>query len=263
LPEGQASFAGQLRRLAVTIALFDLPLLIVVAGASYILATISVRPLLAARAREERFAADAAHELRSPLATIATVAQAARAADPETQARALDTIAARALDASTMVSDLMLLMRSDNASEQRLHEPVDLAVVVRTVVREITERGTTLTIGYRVPDAGAYVIGEERALQRLAGNLIENATRHAASTITVTLEASNAHIVTLCVDDDGPGVADADRERIFERFYKARSDGPGSGLGLAICRRIAAGHGGTLGLEGPARFVARLPQAPA
>jgi signal transduction histidine kinase len=260
LPEGQASYGAQLRRIATAIALFDLPLLAIVAIASYVLARISVQPLAVARAREERFAADAAHELRTPLATIATVAQAARAADPQTQERALETIAARALDASTMVSDLMLLMRQDDA-ERRLHEPVDLAVVARTTVRDAIDRGGPIAVECRVPDDGAYVIGEERALRRLVGNLIENALRHARTTVTVTVEGG-AQIV-LSVDDDGPGVADDDRERIFERFYKARSDGPGSGLGLAICRRIAAGHGGTLGLEGPARFVARLPQAPA
>jgi signal transduction histidine kinase len=262
LPVGQETYASDLRRLAFTIALFDLPLFIVVAAASYILATISVRPLAAARDREERFAADAAHELRSPLATIATVAQAARNADAQTQMQALETIAARALDASTMVSDLMLLMRSDTDAEQRLHEPVDLAVIARTAVRDVTERGVAIAIECRVPSDGAYVIGEERALRRLASNLIENASRHAKSTVTVTVETNNA-TVSLAVADDGAGVAEADRERIFERFYKARSDGPGSGLGLAICRRIAAGHGGTLGLEGPACFVARLPQAPA
>jgi len=261
LPQGQASYVAALRRIAATIVLFDLPLLAVVGIASYVLARISVRPLAVARAREERFAADAAHELRTPLATIATVAQAARAADPQEQQRALEAIAARAIEASTMVADLMLLMRRDD-SERRLHEPVDLGAVARAAVRELTGRATPIAIECRVPSDGAYVIGEERALRRLVGNLTENALRHAQRMVTVTVDLNGSQIV-LCVDDDGPGVADADRERIFERFYKARADGPGSGLGLAICRRIAAGHGGTLGLEGRARFVARLPQAPA
>ncbi|MFN2459270.1 MAG: sensor histidine kinase [Candidatus Velthaea sp.] len=250
-----------MHRVAGKIALFDLPLPAVVGIAAYVLATLSVRALAAAREREERFAADAAHELRTPLASIATVAQAARGASPADQSRALETIANRALDASALVSDLMLLMR-EQTTDRRLHEPVDLATLATRVARDTRERNAAIAIACTIPANGGYVVGEGRALRRLIGNLVENAVKHARTSVRITVETNGSYI-TVSVEDDGPGVADADRARIFERFYKGRADSPGSGLGLAICRRIGLGHGGTLGLEGPARFVARLPQAPA
>jgi signal transduction histidine kinase len=108
---------------------------------------------------------------------------------------------------------------------------------------------------------GAYVIGDERALPRLAHNLLVYAGRHARSRISVSV-AVGARNVILTVEDDGDGVAPADRERIFDRFCKAQRHSPGAGLGLAICRHSATRHGGTVALEDRARFVARLPQAP-
>lgn len=261
LPEGQAAYAATMRRVGVTIALFDLPLAIVVGAAAYILARVSVRPLLAAREREERFTADAAHELRTPLATIAAVAQAAREADSAAQRRALGRIAEVALDASRLLGDLMALMR-DAPDESRLHEPVDIAAVVNSVVRDAETRAGNIVISVETPPDGAYAIGEARALKQLTKNLIENAVRHAKTRVRAGVNV-DARLITFWVEDDGAGVAPGDRERIFERFFKADPHAPGSGLGLAIARHIARRHGGTLVLEEATRFTARFPKAPA
>ena len=260
LPEGQAAYAAQLRRIAATIVLFDAPLVVLVGGAAYVLARLSVGPLVRAREREERFAADAAHELRTPLATIASLAQAARDADGRTQSGALARIADVALDASRLLGDLLALTREARPNA-RLHEPVDLAAVLGATVRDARAAGAARPIDIRVdaPDAGAYIVGDERALRQLAQNLLSNAVQHARTTVSAGVRAEPRAVV-LWVDDDGGGVAPADRERIFERFYKASPASPGSGLGLAICRHIVTRHGGTLVLEGRARFVARLPR---
>ncbi len=261
LPEGQAAYAASMRRAAATIALFDLPLAVVVGVAAYVLARVSIRPLAAARAREERFAADAAHELRTPLATIAALAQWARQQDTTQQAAALDKIESVALDASGLLGDLLALMRQ-GPDDARLHEPVDVATLVTALVREAQERaGNAIGFDLTTPPNGAYVIGDARALRQLAHNLLANAARHARSRVAVDVAAPTPQVI-LTVEDDGDGVAPTDRERIFERFFKAQPHAPGSGLGLAICRRIATGHGGTIVLEDRARFVVRLPQAP-
>jgi signal transduction histidine kinase len=258
LPEGQAAYAAAMARSARTIVLFDIPLLAIVAVAAYLLASFSVRPLLQAREREAQFAADAAHELRTPLATIAGLAQAAHAADAPAQSRALEQIADVALDASGLLGNLLMLAR-DSPDDVRMHEPVDLAAVLAQAVRAATPT-TSVAIVSTVEADGAYVVGEIRALRQLVDNLIANAVRYARSTVEVGVRADRTAIV-LWVQDDGPGVADRDRERIFERFFKADPAGVGSGLGLAICRHIAVRHGGTLVLEDRSRFVTRLPRA--
>jgi signal transduction histidine kinase len=259
LPEGQAAYASTMRHVAGNIVLFDLPLAAIVGIAAYVLARVSVQPLLQARKREERFAADAAHELRTPLATIAAVAQAAACTDEATQSNALAEVVGVALDASTLLGDLLTLMR-EAPNEARLHEPVDLGALANAIVRDQTLRGAAVPIGLTAPEGGAYVIGDERALRQLVRNLLSNALAHARSRISVDVRAEPRSIV-VAVEDDGEGVAAADRERVFDRFFKAQPDSPGSGLGLAICRNIATRHGGTIALEQRARFVARFPRA--
>jgi signal transduction histidine kinase len=256
-PEGRAVYAATAKHLALAIALFDLPLLVVVGIAAYVLAGISVRPLLDAREREERFAADAAHELRTPLASIASVAQAARDAEPARAAAALATIAATALDASALIGDLLLLMRSAQTTTD-LYEPVDMTTIATGVARDARERTPHITVQTDLAEAGSYVNGDARALRRLTENLVENALRHARERVNVCVRDEGTQVV-LSVEDDGPGVAEPDRSRIFERFYKGAPGGAGTGLGLAICRRIAEAHSGTIILDGRARFVVRLP----
>ena len=245
--EGRAVYDAALRRIGIGLALLDLPLLLVVGAASYVLALFAVRPLVEAREREARFAAEAAHELRTPLARIAGLTQSP---PPD----ALERIARIAVDAAQTVGDLLTLVREETVAA-RLSEPVDLASVARTAVAELARDGVRYDVA---ASDGAWVVGDERRLRRLADNLIENASRHAAGTVRVEV-ASAPHAVVLSVEDDGPGVSDAVRARIFGRFVRGSDDKAGTGLGLAICRTIARAHGGDLTLEGRNRFVARLP----
>jgi signal transduction histidine kinase len=252
LPEGRAALAATMHRVAFTIVAFDVPLVLVVGLAAYVLATLSVRPLLLARTREERFAADAAHELRTPLATIAALAQSRK---PE----ALETIARIALEASSLLGDLLSLVR-EAPSDRRLHEPVDLARLARVHVETLRAAhvdGVAVTTD--LPES-AYVVGDEHELRRLLMNLCDNATRHAVRGIDVRVRTEAGRVVVE-VEDDGPGVPPEYRDRVFDRFFKVDEGGAGSGLGLAICRRIAGSHGGDLVLEGRNRFVARFKAA--
>jgi len=254
-PEGSAVYAAALRKNALALALLDLPLLLVAGAAAYALAAISVRPLVAAREREARFAAEAAHELRTPLARIASVAQSARGAGDAARDDALDRIAAAAVEASATIGDLLALVREERVAP-RLSEPVDLGTLARAAVDGAPRDG--LRHDVEIADE-SWVEGDERRLRRLVENLLENAARHARTVVRVRVGPDGAR-VALSVEDDGPGVPPELRERIFERFVRADDDERGSGLGLAICRAIARAHGGDVVLEERNRFVARLPK---
>jgi two-component system OmpR family sensor kinase len=214
-----------------------------------------VRPLVAAREREARFAAEAAHELRTPLARIASVAQSARGGGDAARDDALARIAATAVEASATIGDLLALVREERVAP-RLSEPVDLGALARSAVDGAPRDG----LRHDAEIAGeAWVEGDERRLRRLVENLLENAARHARSVVHVRVRPDGERIA-LSVEDDGPGVPPELRERIFERFVRGDDDERGSGLGLAICRAIARAHGGDVVLEERNRFVARLPK---
>lgn len=258
-PEGAAAYGNAMRRVAWTIAAFDLPLLAIVGAASWLFARAAIEPLIVAQQRERAFAADAAHALRSPLATIASVSQAARAVD-DAHAQTYDTIAAAALDASRTVGELLTLARS--ADERALvKEPIDVAAVARDTAREFTEiaaeRGVTLDVRAQ----SAIVQADERRVRELTRNLLSNAVRHARARVVVDARRVDGG-TELSVANDGDAVAPHDRERIFERFYRGPGRAEGSGLGLAIVRWIAHAHGGTAALrdgEGMTAFVVTFP----
>ncbi|MFI9383232.1 sensor histidine kinase [Kutzneria sp. NPDC052558] len=212
--------------------------------------------------RQERFVADASHELRSPLASLRTGLEVAlahpdRADWPAVAERSL-------LDVQRLqrvTADLLQLSVEEAAPAS---EVVDLADVVMEQVAERSVGGGPTVRSF--VDCPALVHGELVQLERLLRNLLDNAVRHAASTVAVRLSVGRE--VVLEVMDDGPGVPVGDRERVFDRFVRlddARTrDVGGSGLGLTLARDIAVRHGGSLQIENSAigaRFVARLPGA--
>jgi len=218
-----------------------------------------------AAARNRRFLADASHELRSPLAGIRSqlevdLAHPDRADWQTTERDVLD----ETLHMQRLVDDLLTLAALDEPSTPSRHDVLDLDEFVLTEVRRLRTRGK-VTIDARGVRA-AQTTGDAASLGRAIRNLLDNAERHAAEMVTVSVDENNSEI-RIIVSDDGPGVAAADRERIFQRFARAdesrsRHDG-GRGLGLAITRDIAAAHGGTVGLEDSAAgatFVISLPR---
>jgi two-component system OmpR family sensor kinase len=260
-PEGATAYANAMRKVALTIVAFDVPLLIVVGVASWLLARASIEPLVAAQERERAFAADAAHALRSPLATIGSVAQAARGdAAPQTR-EAFETIARAALDASRTVSELLTLARS--AEPQALAcEPIELAAVVSDTAREFREPASNKGVALHLEAKSAIVNADERRVRELVRNLLSNALRHARSDVRVTVQADGT-MARLTVANDGDNIDPQERERIFERFYRANGSGEGSGLGLPIVRWIARAHGGSVAVRENAQhmteFVVELP----
>ncbi len=206
--------------------------------------------------RHRRFVADAAHELRSPLAVLRTRLEIALPQPLAAEALAdVERI-------QRLATDLLLLARLD-ADEPPEHVEVDLGQVAAeeaTRARPCTDVRVTLRIG-----AGIVVRGSADQLRRLVANLVDNAVRHAAGTVVVRLQQQDGEAV-LEVEDDGPGIPGEHHEAVFDRFTRldeARAhDAGGSGLGLAIARDIAVHHGGALAVAGGppgALLRARLP----
>ncbi|MEU0134352.1 HAMP domain-containing sensor histidine kinase [Streptomyces sp. NPDC006296] len=211
--------------------------------------------------RQRRFVADASHELRSPIASLRTQLEVG-AAHPElldVPGAVADTVRLQALAA-----DLLLLARLD-AGERPGRAVVDLGALVRAEVsRRAADR---IPPEVSVADQGRLeVTGSRGQLARVVGNLLDNAERHAEAAVAVSVRAARGEVL-IEVTDDGAGVPEAERDRIFERFVRlddarSRDDG-GAGLGLAIARDVAARHGGILTVGaapgGGARFTLRLP----
>lgn len=221
-----------------------------------------------AAAEQRRFVADAAHELRSPLTTLLTSLEVALAYPERTDWPAAATTAARQTRRlHALAEDLLLLARLDTRTPTAGPETVDLTALASRLTEQypLTERPLTLTCDSTAP---AHAHGNPDEYERLLRNLIDNAARHAAHRIHITVRNQDGWVV-LTVHDDGPGVPTEDAERIFERFVRlddARSrDQGGTGLGLAIARDLAHRHRGTLTLTPRtlgACFQLRLPRAP-
>jgi signal transduction histidine kinase len=219
--------------------------------------------------QQRRFVADASHELRSPLTRMRSELEVdlahPRSADPQATTRStLDEV----IGLQHLVDDLLSLARQSPAATDRTKmAAVDLDDLVVRAARRVRADGRlaldTTAVG------PARVLGDPRQLGRVVSNLLDNATRHARSVVTVELrEGSGA--ATLIVADDGPGIPAAERERVFEPFTRldeARATAAGGvGLGLAIVHDIVDAHEGTVSVidrpGGGAAVVVTLPAAP-
>ncbi|MBU6531879.1 sensor histidine kinase [Streptomyces sp. NPDC057245] len=220
-----------------------------------------------AAAQQRRFVADAAHELRSPLTTLLASLEVALAYPERTDWPATATTAARQTRRlQALAEDLLLLARLDTRAPAADPGTVDLTALARRLTEQyrLPERELTLACDSTAP---APAHGNLDDFERLLRNLIDNAARHAAHRIQITVRNEDDRVV-LTVHDDGPGVPTEDAERVFERFVRlddARSrDQGGTGLGLAIARDLAHRHGGTLTLAPRtlgACFELHLPRA--
>lgn len=205
---------------------------------------------------QQRFVADAAHELRSPLAALKLQVQGLRRAeDEQARERTLARLEAGIERATRLVSQLMELARQQaRAAEGAVPVVLDLAQLARQMVAEAAAdaQARTQDLGFAGPEALS-VRGHPDALRLLLRNLIENAIKYtpAGGRIEVGVGMDEPHgTAWLSVEDSGPGIPEAERTRVLERFYRL-PDAPstGSGLGLAIAQSVAQGHGSGLQLD--------------
>ncbi|MET7831347.1 HAMP domain-containing sensor histidine kinase [Micromonospora sediminicola] len=216
-----------------------------------------------AAASQRRFVADASHELRSPLATLrAGLDRLALAPVPQGHGELVELLRRETSRLGDLVADLLLLARIDERGATGRRDDVDLDDLAYTERERLAGQHPDLIV--RVDLTPVRVTGDAHDLGRALRNLADNAARHARTQVTLRVSVCDGWG---CVEvtDDGPGVPDADRERIFDRFVRlddsrTRPEG-GTGLGLAITRQVVAAHGGQVQvLPGPGMTVRiRLP----
>jgi two-component system OmpR family sensor kinase len=202
---------------------------------------------------QQHFVADAAHELRTPLAALKLQVQSLERSDsPEAKRVAVARLTAGIERATRLVEQLLVLARQE-ASETggAPRQKVDIAGLARRAVAELASVATAkgIDLGLQRADA-AEIEGQPDALMILLRNLIDNAIKYTPHGGTVDVSVTAEHgAVRVAVEDSGPGIPPAERERVFDRFYRVPgSDAAGSGLGLAIIKSIAERHGATLAL---------------
>jgi two-component system, OmpR family, sensor histidine kinase TctE len=200
-------------------------------------------------AAQQRLTADAAHQLRTPIAGIKTQAELAlrQARSPETR-EPLQRLQTATDQTTRLVNQLLSLARAEPGSE-RAHakERLDLGKLAREATSDWVTRAISrnIDLGFEGPGVAAPVQGESSLLKEMLNNLLDNAIRYTqpGGQVTVRIVPDTDRVV-LSVEDNGPGIPEADRERVFERFFRVLGTGvEGCGLGLAIVREIARNHG--------------------
>jgi len=204
-------------------------------------------------AAQKRFIADAAHQMKTPLAGMRMQSELAlRQVDPNEIHRSLEQLAKSSESATRLVNQLLALARAENQPHAGLAlEPLDLAALARDVVQDWVQASFAheIDLGYEVIGHPPEIAGNAMMLRELLSNLIDNALRYTPPQGSVTVRVRGTNIghgdqALLEVEDTGPGIAPSERHRVFERFYRILgSSVPGSGLGLAIVREIARQHG--------------------
>jgi two-component system sensor histidine kinase TctE len=233
---------------------------------------------------QKHFLADAAHQLKTPLAGLRMQAELAQreidGGDAKAARRSMVQIARSSQQAAHMVNQLLAMARAEDANEARRTQPFNLAAVATEVVRDFVPRALAkgLDLGYEGPgarDAAApRIVGEAMLVRELIRNLLDNAVQYTpgGGTVTVRLQHEpQGRLVLLQIEDNGPGIPEAERELVFRPFYRAQAamgtEIDGSGLGLAIVREIAERQGGDVSVEASnpqadppgTRFTVRLP----
>ena len=218
----------------------------------------------ASRDRQRRLVADASHELRTPLTSLRTNLDLLRQAEgntalpPQSRLELLDDVRGQIEELSALVGDLVELARDEPITH--VVSEVDLADVVERAVTRVRRRAQGIRFDVALDPWP--VVGDAGSLERAVTNLLDNAAKWSPPDGTVTVRLADGE---LAVDDEGPGIDEADRPHIFDRFYRSDESRamPGSGLGLAIVRQVIDRHGGQIVVDeapsGGARMRVRLP----
>jgi len=218
---------------------------------------------------QKHFLADAAHQLKTPLAGLRTQAELAQRqidageSDPPALKKTLQQIARSSQSAAHMVNQLLAMARAEDQGIAVQHQVVNLARLATETVRDFVPRALEkrIDLGYEEPEVrpsggaarqGALVRGHALLLRELIRNLVDNALQYTPSGGTVTVRVIDdpfGQVVVLQVEDSGPGIAPAERDKVFQPFYRSLgTQVDGSGLGLAIVREIAQQHGAEITL---------------
>ena len=230
-----------------------------VAASSWWLSGLAMQPIYQSYQWQQQFTANAAHELRSPLASLLATVEAMLRLSQEQQQQApsmLQTVERQGRRLSQLVADLLLLTSLEQDTSSKPPQPCCLNDVIADLTEEFAELAATsdIYLSSQAPDTKIYILGHESQLYRLVSNLIANAIHYTppgGSVLVSVIAYDRSAIIT--VKDTGIGIPANEQSRIFERFYRVNSDRSrktgGTGLGLAIARVIAHRHHGQLTVE--------------
>jgi len=230
-----------------------------VAASSWWLSGLAMQPIYLSYQQQQQFTANAAHELRSPLASLLATVEAILRLPPSHQQEILmmlHTVERQGRRLSHLIADLLLLTSLEHGSSPKSFQPCCLNDLVSDLTEEFLELSTASDIHLtsQMPDGEIYVLGHESQLYRLVSNLLANAIQYtlAKGYVMVSLETHD-HTAAITVKDTGIGIAPSEQPRIFERFYRVDSDRSrktgGTGLGLAIAQAIALVHQGSIQVQ--------------
>ncbi|MFC0253808.1 sensor histidine kinase [Massilia consociata] len=215
---------------------------------------------------QKRFIADAAHQMKTPLAGMRMQSELAlRQVDPDEIHRSLEQLAKSSESATRLVNQLLALARAENQPHAGLaFEEIDLAQLARATVQDWVQASFThrIDLGFEPQDEPLVIAGNALMLRELLSNLIDNALRYTpqGGSVTVRVRRDGEHAL-LEVEDTGPGIAPSERVHVFERFYRILGTNvQGSGLGLAIVREIAQQHGAEIDIfNNPRSHASKYP----
>jgi two-component system, OmpR family, Ni(II)-sensor and/or redox sensor kinase NrsS len=258
-------YDSEVRQIQLILAV-GLPIALgLVALSSWYLAGLAMQPIYQSYQQQQQFTADAAHELRSPLASLLATVEAILRLPPSHQQDVplmLQRVERQGRRLSHLIADLLLLVSLEqDFSSPKPFQPCCLNDLIADLTEELSELATASNIHLtsRVPKSEIYVLGNESQLYRLVSNLIANAIQYtsAGGSVKVSLSQSDKpngiaslRSAVIAIEDTGIGIAPTEQSRIFERFYRVNSDRSrqtgGTGLGLAIASAIAHRHQGHL-----------------
>jgi two-component system sensor histidine kinase TctE len=215
---------------------------------------------------QQRFLADAAHQMKTPLAGLRTQAELAlRETDPQQLKRSLRQIATSTERATHLINQLLALARAEHqATDPARFEVVELNALARSVVQESVPDAISrrVDLGFEPAEQPVRIVGVPLLLRELMLNLVDNGLRYTPEGGSVTLRVRHAgDAAFIDVEDTGPGIPEAERSRVFDRFYRILGTNvDGSGLGLAIVREIVERHEGSIDIgTSPSSKDAALP----
>ena len=241
----------------MTVLTIDGILILIIGGIGYFLAGRTLRPIQQSLDRQKRFTADASHDLRTPLAIIKTEMEVAlqnKHIDDTSYKKTIESNLEEVNKMTTLVSNLLLLARTEHTLEKDTFKLVDIHECVDSVVKKIQikaqEKSISLVMKRTVHEnIKVHVHNFERVLQNIIQNAINYTPSGGKVTISIHKEKSDYRIIVV---DTGVGISEADLPHIFERFYKAshsRNDASGSGLGLSIAKQIIEQHKGSIAIS--------------
>jgi signal transduction histidine kinase len=243
-----------------------------IGGASWWLSGMAMQPLYQSYEQMRQFTADAAHELRTPIAAMKAMLEVAPTEDPNDQQQTMRSLQRQTDRLGKLAQDLLLLSRLDRPTV-RPHKTISLNDLVQDLEEELAPLALAaqVNLSSQIGSIGLSIYGQSEQIYRLVSNLITNAIHYTPpdGTIVIRLDRrQNQAIIT--VEDSGDGIAATDLPHLFERFYRVNSDRSrqtgGVGLGLAIAQAIAKAHGGQIQVQSQvgqgSTFTVRLPLKP-